>query len=181
MPPGAALSGMIEVQIASRVAGIPATALLRKWVRAALRVPPSASSARSAPSAPAGRRRTAADGSGALLTLRIVNRAEAQRLHRDFRGKDYATNVLTFAYSTAPLEADIVLCAQVLAREAREQGKSLAAHYAHLTMHGVLHAQGFDHEKPRDAERMEAREIAILGTLGFANPYQESVPNLNHG
>ena len=170
----------IEVQIASRVAGIPSAALLRKWVRAA-QMAPSAPSALSAPSAPGGRRRSAADGSSALLTLRIVNRAEAQRLNHDFRAKDYATNVLTFAYGTAPLAADIVLCAQVVAREAREQGKTVAAHYAHLSVHGVLHAQGFDHENPRDAQRMEAREIAILGTLGFANPYQESVPTSNHG
>ncbi len=173
----------IEVQIASRIAGIPSATLLRKWARAALAVPsaPLALPVLSAPSAPGGRRRSAADGSGARVTLRIVNRAEAQRLNRDFRAKDYATNVLTFAYGTAPLEADIVLCAQVVAREAREQRKNHAAHYAHLSVHGVLHALGFDHENPRDAQRMEAREIAILGTLGFANPYQESVPTSNHG
>lgn len=140
----------ITIQVASKAAGIPSAAQLRKWTRAAL------------------------DGD-ASLTLRIVNRAEAQRLNRDFRGKDYATNVLTFAYGTSPVEADIVLCAQVVAREVREQGKSLAAHYAHLTVHGVLHAQGFDHEKPRDTKCMEARERAILSKLGFANPYETPV------
>ena len=163
----------IDVQIASRVAGIPAAAQLRKWARAALMAP----SAPPATSAVGGRRRTATGISGALLTLRIVNRAQAQRLNRDFRGKDYATNVLTFAYGTAPLAADIVLCVQVVAREAREQGKTAAAHYAHLSVHGVLHAQGFDHANPREAQRMEARETAILGTLGIANPYQ----TMNHG
>ena len=104
--------------------------------------------------------------------MRVVNRAEAQRLNHSYCGKNYATNVLTFAYGGAPLEADIVLCAQVVAREAREQGKLLAAHYAHLTVHGVLHAQGLDHENARDAQKMEAREIAILGKLGFENPYE---------
>lgn len=139
----------ITVQLASLVRGLPTSAALRTWVRAAL----------------------AAD---ANLTLRVVNRAEAQRLNSDFRGKDYATNVLTFVYGTSPVEADIVLCAQVVSREARDQGKPLAAHYAHLTVHGVLHAQGFDHGKARDARLMEAREIAILSKLGFANPYEVS-------
>ena len=156
----------IDVQIASRVAGIPSIVLLRRWVRAGLD-----DAARSAIENSA--HRVAA----ANITLRIVNRAEAHRLNRDFRGKDYATNVLTFAYSAQPLEADIVLCTQVIAQEARKQGKPLAAHYAHLTVHGALHACGLDHEKPRDAQRMEAREMAILGTLGFANPYHAT----NHG
>ncbi len=158
----------IDVQIASRVAGIPSAALLRKWARAGLVDAVSGTSDVSACSTSDNAARSTAD---AGITLRIVNRAQAQRLNRDFRGKDYATNVLTFAYSAQPLAADIVLCAQVIAREAREQGKRLAAHYAHLTVHGALHARGWDHEKPRAALRMEAREIAILGTLGFANPY----------
>jgi probable rRNA maturation factor len=95
-------------------------------------------------------------------------------LNRDFRDRDYATNVLTFAYGGAPVSADIVLCAQVVAREAREQGKSVADHYAHLTVHGALHALGFDHERARDAVRMEAREVEILGTLGIDNPYESA-------
>ena len=147
MPLGGANTLDIAVQIVSRLRGIPAAAAFRKWVRAAL---PSA----------------------AHITLRIVNAAEAQRLNRDFRHKNYATNVLTFEYGGMPLAADIVLCAKVVAREAREQGKLPAAHYAHLAVHGGLHAQGFDHENPRDAQKMEAREIEILGKLGFANPYE---------
>lgn len=135
------------IQISSRVPGIPFAVSFRKWAQAAL-------------------------AKEAILTVRIVNRAEAQRLNHSYRRKSYATNVLTFAYGGAPLEADIVLCAQVVAHEAREQGKSLAAHYAHLTVHGVLHAQGFDHENTRDAKQMEAREVQILGKLGFENPYE---------
>ena len=135
------------VQIISQLRGIPAAAAFRKWVRAAL---PRA----------------------AHITLRIVNAAEAQQLNRKFRRQDYAANVLTFEYGGTPLAADIVLCAQAVTREAREQGKPLAAHYAHLTVHGVLHAQGFDHLNTRDAQIMEAREIAILSKLGFDNPYE---------
>ena len=106
----------ITVQIVSRLRGIPSAAAFRKWVRAAL---PGA----------------------AHITLRIVNAAEAQRLNRAYRGKDYATNVLTFEYGGTPLAADIVLCAQAVAREAREQHKLPAAHYAHLAVHGALHAR----------------------------------------
>jgi probable rRNA maturation factor len=93
-------------------------------------------------------------------------------LNSTYRHKDYATNVLTFGYSEAPdVAADLVLCAPVVAREAVEQGKSLVAHYAHLLVHGALHAQGWDHEVEAEAEAMEAREVAILEALGFANPY----------
>ncbi|WP_342618846.1 rRNA maturation RNase YbeY [Rhodoferax sp. GW822-FHT02A01] len=109
----------------------------------------------------------------AEITVRIVDAEEGQALNRDFRKKDYATNVLTFDYTQAPLvTADLVLCAPVVAKEAKEQGKTLQAHYAHLIVHGTLHAQGWDHETSKaDAEAMEAREIDILSGLGFKNPY----------
>ena len=111
----------------------------------------------------------------AEITVRIVDGAEGQTLNRDFRKKDYATNVLTFDYSTEPVVcADLVLCAPVVAREAEEQGKTLQAHYAHLIVHGTLHAQGWDHETSEaDAQAMEAQEVEILARLGWGNPYQE--------
>jgi probable rRNA maturation factor len=108
----------------------------------------------------------------AELAVRIVGAAEAQALNRDFRGKDYATNVLTFDYTREPrVHADLVICAPVVEREALGQGKSIEAHYAHLLVHGTLHAQGYDHEKARDANAMEAREAQILAGLGFPDPY----------
>jgi probable rRNA maturation factor len=107
------------------------------------------------------------------INVRIVDAEEGQRLNREFRKKDYATNVLTFDYMQSPVVmADLVLCAPVVAQEAREQGKTLRAHYAHLLVHGALHAQGWDHETSEaDAEAMEAHEIKIMQKLEFKNPY----------
>jgi probable rRNA maturation factor len=113
----------------------------------------------------------------AELTLRFVDAEEGQVLNRDYRGKDYATNVLTFAYTEEEdaevTQADIILCTDVLQREASEQKKSVVEHAQHLIVHGVLHAQGYDHETDEEAEEMEALEIAILAGLGLANPYQD--------
>ncbi|MEY2683542.1 MAG: hypothetical protein RJA09_686 [Pseudomonadota bacterium] len=107
------------------------------------------------------------------LSVRVVDTEEGQALNRDYRHKDYATNVLTFDYAQEPVVvADLVLCAPVVAREAAEQGKTLEAHYAHLLVHGALHAQGWDHEtSDADAEAMEAEEVRILAGLGYPNPY----------
>jgi len=110
---------------------------------------------------------------GGLITLRFVNVAEGKKLNLAFRQKDYATNVLTFPYELSKNHfiADIIFCLPVLQKEAREQGKLLKAHLAHLIVHGCLHAQGYDHEMERDAKKMEALEIQILQKLGFTNPY----------
>jgi len=110
----------------------------------------------------------------AELAVRIVDTEEGQTLNRDFRKKDYATNVLTFDYAQAPVVmADLVICAPVIAREADEQGKTLEAHYAHMLVHGALHAQGWDHIKKKEALAMEAREREIMAALGFDDPYAE--------
>jgi probable rRNA maturation factor len=109
----------------------------------------------------------------AEITVRIVSTAEGHALNHSYRRKDYATNVLTFDYAQGPVViADIVLCAPVVATEAKAQGKTLQAHYAHLLVHGTLHAQGWDHESSaKDAREMEAYEVDILAELGFKNPY----------
>jgi len=112
--------------------------------------------------------------SDAEITVRIVGLDEGRSLNRSYRKKDHATNVLTFDYAQSPVVmADLVLCAPVVAQEAKEQGKTLAAHYAHLLVHGTLHAQGWDHETSlKDAHAMEAHEITVLSGLGFDNPYR---------
>lgn len=141
-------------------AGVPAAVSFRKWVAAALH----------------GRIREAD------LAIRVVGAQEGRALNRHFRGKDYATNVLSFPAELPeglpkdvrlPLLGDLVLCAPVIAREAREQGKPLAAHYAHLTVHGALHLLGWDHGDPREADCMEQLEREILAGMGLPDPYSE--------
>jgi probable rRNA maturation factor len=108
----------------------------------------------------------------AEITVRVVDAAEGQALNREFRGKDYATNVLTFDYAREPVVvADLVLCGPVVRREADDQGIALLAHYAHLIVHGALHAQGYDHESDAEATVMERRESDLLRRLGFDDPY----------
>ena len=139
----------LAIQRASRAAHIPTDGRLRRWARAALR-------------------------GDAQVTLRFVAEAEGRRLNRSYRGRDYATNVLSFPYgrgNAADVSGDMVICAPVVAREARAQGKTLQAHYAHLVVHGLLHLQGMDHESSREAKRMESREREILAALGFPDPY----------
>lgn len=108
------------------------------------------------------------------ITVRIVDAEEGRALNRDYRRRDYATNVLTFDYTQEPVvTADLVLCAPVVAQEAKDNKKTLQAHYAHMLVHGTLHAQGWDHETgEQDAQAMEAEEIRILAGLGFKNPYR---------
>ncbi|HEV3008998.1 MAG TPA: rRNA maturation RNase YbeY [Burkholderiales bacterium] len=132
----------VVIQYAVPRRGLPSPAMLRKWAHAA---------------------------SAAAITLRIVGEREGRRLNGTFRKKRSATNVLTFSYDKN--RGDLVLCHPVIRREARAQGKSIAAHYAHLVVHGCLHLRGYDHEKKRDAARMEAREIGILRRIGIRDPY----------
>jgi len=110
----------------------------------------------------------------AEITVRVVGAREGQTLNREYRDKDYATNVLTFDYAKEPVvSADLVLCAPVVAREAKEQGKTLEEHYAHLLVHGTLHAQGYEHEtNEKDALEMEALEVLLMAALGYGNPYE---------
>ena len=148
----------VGVSYALPRAGLPAAASFRKWVAAALE----------------GRIREAD------LAIRLVDADEGRSLNRHYRGKDYATNVLSFPAEVPeglpknvkfPLLGDLVICAPVVAREAAEQGKPLKDHYAHLTVHGVLHLLGWDHEDDKEAEAMEQLEREILADLGIADPY----------
>jgi probable rRNA maturation factor len=172
----------LSVQYASKAKQVPTRAQFRRWVGVA-------------------------QEQDIQLTLRLVDEAEGRELNRDFREKDYATNVLTFVYDedtqprhggVAPsgaggaaqrllpqsagsasnvsqplLAGDVVICAPVVEREAREQGKDLLAHYAHLTIHAVLHMQGYEHDENRDAQKMEKRETALMAKLRYADPYRE--------
>ena len=156
----------------------PTRAQVRRWVGAALVDVMNAKSCRSA---------EPSRGHSAIprpvLVVRFVDRAEGRALNRDFRGRDYATNVLTFPYEPVPtshvqgaepaIRADLVVCAPLVSREARAQRKALAAHYAHLVVHGVLHALGHDHENAHDAREMEARETLILARFQIPDPYRD--------
>jgi probable rRNA maturation factor len=135
------------VQKRSKASHVPADRQLRKWAAAVL---------------PA----------DAEVTVRFVAEAEGRRLNREWRAKDHATNVLSFTYSRRPLQGDLVICAPVVAREAKAQGKSAQAHYAHLLVHGCLHLMGLDHEQDSQAARMERRERNVLAGLGFPDPYR---------
>ena len=139
----------------ARLKEVITRAAIRKWIQAALFAP-------------------------AELTIRFVDAEEGRELNKQYRGKDYATNVLTFAYNEgeemaddAPTQADIILCTDVLEREAAEQNKSVEEHTAHLIVHGVLHAQGYDHEDDEEAAEMEGIETELLAELGYADPYAE--------
>ena len=137
----------LTLQIASEQASIPSAKEFRQWAKASLRVDTE-------------------------VTFRIVDKAEGRALNFAYRAKDYATNVLTFPLSDKPhLMGDIIICAPVVSDEAKAQGKSLTAHYAHLTVHGMLHLHGYDHETEAQAELMEGLETAIMSKLGYADPY----------
>ena len=135
------------MQYATRVRGLPTRTQVRRWARAALE-------------------------RSARVTVRLVGAGEARALNRSFRGRDYATNVLSFVMRDRPrLEGDLALCAPVIAREARAQRKTATAHYAHLVVHGILHLQGYDHASGADARMMERRESSIVARLGYPDPY----------
>ena len=149
MTPRARLTELrLSVQYPGGREGAPTRPQVRRWVRAACAIP-------------------------AEVTVRFVDAGEGRSLNRDYRGKDYATNVLSFPYASgAMLSGDLVLCLPVVATEAAEQDKPVDAHFAHLVVHGMLHLQGYDHETGRtDAERMEALERGILAGLGYPDPY----------
>lgn len=135
------------IQHVTNQANLPTSSQFRKWAKIALRVDTE-------------------------VTIRIVDETEGRELNKTYRGKDYATNVLTFPLTEEPhLIGDIIICAPVVEAEAKAQHKSLEAHYAHLTVHGILHLHGYDHETEAQAELMEGLETAIVTKLGYANPY----------
>jgi probable rRNA maturation factor len=137
----------LTIQFASEAASLPSKTQFQKWAKAALRVDTE-------------------------VTIRIVDAEEGRQLNSMYRGKDYATNVLTFPLTEAPyLMGDIIICAPVVEAEAHAQAKSLEAHYAHLTVHGILHLHGYDHETEPQAELMEGLETAIVTKLGYPSPY----------
>ncbi len=137
----------LSVQYASNAKNLPTRQQFRRWVKIALE-------------------------QDVQMVLRIVDEIEGRALNESYRGKDYATNVLTFVYDDSePLYSDVVICAPVVIREAQEQGKDVLAHFAHLTLHAALHLQGYDHEKVRDAKVMEARETALMLKLRYPAPY----------
>jgi probable rRNA maturation factor len=143
----------IDIQFASpaieaSISNVASNSILKKWIKASTR-------------------------KSGLITIRFVNTAEAKKMNAAYRNKDKPTNVLTFSYALdkASLHADIILCLPVIQKEAKEQDKNIKSHLAHLLIHGCLHAQGYDHEIPKQAEKMEALEIRLLKGLGFANPY----------
>lgn len=139
----------LSVQYAASSERLPTRPQFRRWIKAAVQ-------------------------RDVQIGLRIVDEAEGRELNRNYRGKDYATNVLTFVYDdeAPPLSGDVVICAPVVEKEAREQGKDLYAHYAHLAVHAVLHLQGYEHDNEPDASGMEKLETAIMLKLGYADPYQ---------
>ena len=140
----------LAVQYASAAQNLPARAQWRRWCKAALQC-------------------------DARMTLRIVDKVEGRELNKNYRGKDYATNVLTFVYDEGEiLTGDVVICAPVVEKEAREQRKELLAHYAHLAIHAALHLQGYDHENETDAAEMEALETRLMLKLCYPDPYQET-------
>ncbi len=137
----------LSVQYACNKTGLPLRADFVRWARAAL-------------------------VGGGEIAIRLVEIDEGQALNKEYRGKDYATNVLSFPYDIEPVvSGDLVICPAVVAREATEQNKPLAAHYAHLVVHGMLHLQGWDHENDDDAQAMEEEETEILAAMGYPDPY----------
>jgi len=159
----------VSIQFAAGKKGVPHPGSLRRWAQAAMNQIPLTP----------GLGKAVRQGAG--IAIRIVGAAESRRLNAAWRGKDKPTNVLSFpsglTIAPGPMSAspvplgDLVICAPVVVREAREQGKAPQAHWAHMVVHGVMHLLGYDHEIDRDAELMEAREVALLAKLGYANPY----------